>query len=119
MAGVTIVQGPFKIVQCEDDSYFWDFYQLHKASKKDGTTEDVWKIRAYGITLSSAIIKIIKIMTAHKLKDQPVTLREFLNEFLKNKKEILHKFNVDDLVESKFIDNEYVKSKETLEHSST
>lgn len=94
---VTIIEGAFKLEQCDDDSLFWDLYQKKNVKHKDDSVTEEWKIRSYGITLSGAVNRIILILTAHRLGTEATKMKDYLKLYREVANEVISKFAIANL----------------------
>lgn len=95
MALICIEEGGFRIEQSTPDSIdFWDLSQLVKIKHKDGTESTDYKIRAYGISLGMCIDTIIGIRVRMKHVDKIKHLKDFLEAYYTEKKEVYKFFKI-------------------------
>lgn len=74
-----VIEGSFyKITPINEYSQFFDLELLHEIGGKNPRTE--FKVASYGITLESAIQKIINYAVRNKLPET-VTLKEYLDAY--------------------------------------
>lgn len=74
-----VIEGSFyKITPINEYSQFFDLELLHEIGGKNPRTE--FKVASYGITLESAIQKIINYAVRNKLPEI-VTLKEYLDAY--------------------------------------
>lgn len=76
---ITIVGDNYQLKQVSDGDVLWNLY--FKRKKKNG--EFKWDIESYGVTISRAIPKIINYNISQKLNGRNVTLRQYLQIWLK------------------------------------
>ncbi len=82
---MTIEGSFYKITPINEYSQFFDLELLHEIGGKNPRKE--FKIASYGITLESAIQKIINFAVRNKLPET-VTLKEYLDEYKKESNSI-------------------------------
>lgn len=82
--------GNFVLESVSDDSNLWNLSFYKRVKKRDtGNYELELDTPLYGLTLSSALLRIAKKRTAKKYEEQTITLKEFLKDYQNNYKEIV------------------------------
>lgn len=76
---IVIIGENYQLKQISDSDVHWNLYL--KRFKKNG--EEKWVCDAYGVTITTAIPKIINFMIAQKLNGKAVTLRQYLQIWAK------------------------------------
>lgn len=81
---MVIVGSFYRLTPINNSSPRYDLELLCDIKGKNPRKE--WKVEAYGISLEYAIIKCINYATRQKFQeDQTITLKDYLNEFRKQK----------------------------------
>lgn len=85
-----IVEKDFKLVPVSDDSSLWNLNFMKRVKKRD-TGEYVMELgdTLYGLTLSSALLRIAKHRTAKKYAEDNISLFQFLKDYQKSYKEMV------------------------------
>lgn len=76
---ITIVGENYQLKQISDSSHLWNLYLKRK--KKNG--EEKFVIEAYGVVIRQAMPMIINYMISQKLNGQAVTLKQYLQIWVK------------------------------------
>ena len=85
-----VIEGDFyRITPVNEYSAFFDLELLHEIGGKNPRKE--FKPVAYGLKLDHAINAVIRFAINNKYKDQVITLKDYVNEFKKQKENILSK----------------------------
>lgn len=80
----------FILKAVSDDSNLWDLSFYKKVKKRDtGKFEMELDNPLYGLTLSSALLRIAKHRSAKKYENENITLFEFLKDYQSNYREIV------------------------------
>ena len=80
----------FMLKPVSDDSNLWDLSFYKKVKKRDtGKFEMELDNPLYGLTLSSALLRIAKHRSAKKYENENITLFEFLKDYQSNYREIV------------------------------
>lgn len=88
------IQGDFyRIEPINDNSPLFDLYLLRTIKSKANPREE-FQIEGYGMTLESAIGRIIRYAVSTKFKNEIVTLENYLDVFKQTKEEILKEIPV-------------------------
>lgn len=88
------IQGDFyRIEPINDNSPFYDLYLLRTIKSKTNP-RDEFQIEGYGMTLESAIGRIIRYAVSTKFKNETITLENYLDVFKQTKEEVLKEITV-------------------------
>lgn len=79
------IEGTFyKLIPIDDNSPFFDLSLLKTIKSKTNPREE-WQIVAYGITIDTAIRRIINYAINSKYQDEAITFEEYLNAYNREK----------------------------------
>lgn len=73
-----IEESDFRLIPMSDDSNFWDLEFLHTVKSRTGGTRQEFKNAAYGLTLESAIKRIVHYRCINKCKNDALNMNEYL-----------------------------------------
>lgn len=86
-----VIEGSFyKLTPVNDHSAFFDLELLYEIGGKNPRKE--FKIASYGVTLDRAINAIVRFAINNKYKNEVITLKQYLDEFNEQKKDIVSAF---------------------------
>ena len=87
---MTIQEKDFVLTPVSDDSNLFNLAFYKKVKKRDtGKFEFELGNSLYGLTLSSALMRIAHHRVAKKYEEDNITLRQFLNDYKKSYEEII------------------------------
>lgn len=81
-----IEESDFRLENSSDFSQFWDLELLYTVKPKSGEPRQEFKNAGYGLTLGSAIKRVINYRLNNK--KQIYTLKEYLSEYKKENAQI-------------------------------
>lgn len=81
-----IEESDFRLENSNDFSQFWDLELLYMVKPKSGEPRQEFKNAGYGLTLESAIKRIINYRLSNK--KEIYTLKEYLSEYKKENAQI-------------------------------
>ena len=81
-----IEESDFRLENSNDFSQFWDLELLYTVKPKSGEPRQEFKNAGYGLTLESAIKRIINYRLSNK--KEIYTLKEYLSEYRKENAQI-------------------------------
>jgi len=73
-----IEESDFRLTPISNDSNFWDLEFLHTVNSRSGEIRQEFKNAAYGLTLESAIKRIIHYRCINKRKNDALNMNEYL-----------------------------------------
>ena len=80
-----IEEQDFKLSQVSDSSPFWDLELLYVVKPRGGEPRQEFKQSGYGLTLESAMKRIVNYRISSKHKEESLSMKDYLKEY----KEIL------------------------------
>lgn len=83
-----ITDSDFRFIPTTPSSGSFDVELLHTITNKSGESRQEFKNVAYGISLDSAIQRVIRYRVYNKHKDQALTIKQYLDEFKKELKKL-------------------------------
>lgn len=75
---MTIEESDFRLTPMSNDSNFWDLEFLHTVKSRSGEIRQEFKNAAYGLTLESAIKRIVHYRCINKRKNDALNMNEYL-----------------------------------------
>lgn len=85
---MTIEESDFKLIPCSEASPHFDLELLYTVNKGKSNERIEFRNAGYGLTLESAIRRIIMSRIASKHGEGTISLKEFLGEFKEEIKKI-------------------------------
>lgn len=93
MAALVIEDGGFRLEEVEIGSPFFDLYGRKKVQHKDGTSTIEWKILGYGLTIESALNKIILCRMSAR-NSEVLNLKQFFEAYKSERLETIKAFGL-------------------------
>lgn len=78
-----IVEKDFKLVPCDDNSPLFDLELLYVIKPRGGESRLEFKNAGYGLSLKTAVKKIIQYRINCKHKEEAIKLKTYFDEFKK------------------------------------
>lgn len=78
-----IVEKDFKLIPCDDSSPLFDLELLYVIKPRGGESRLEFKNAGYGLSLKTAIKKIIQYRINCKHKEEAIKLKTYFDEFKK------------------------------------
>ena len=88
-----VIEGSFyRLTPVNEHSAFFDLELLHEIKGKNPRKE--FKTAAYGLTLDKAMNAIVRYAVNNTYKDEIVNLKQYIDEFAKQRKAIRAEFGI-------------------------
>ena len=78
---MTIEEADFKLIPCSESSSHYDLELLYIVNKGKNNERTEFRNVGYGLSLESAIRRIIRYRIGNKYKEEAITLKQFLEAF--------------------------------------
>ena len=78
---MTIEEADFKLIPCSESSSLYDLELLYIVNKGKNNERTEFRNVGYGLSLESAIRRIIRYRIGNKYKEEAITLKQFLEAF--------------------------------------
>ncbi len=83
-----IEESDFRLTPVSDNSPFWDLELLYTIKSRTGLKKQEFKNSGYGLTLNSAIKKIVSFRIQNKHSDEAITMKQYLDEYKNETKKL-------------------------------
>ena len=78
---MTIEEADFKLIPCSESSSRYDLEVLYIVNKGKSNERTEFRNVGYGLSLESAIRRIIRYRIGNKYEEEAITLKQFLEAF--------------------------------------
>lgn len=78
---MVIQEVDFRLTSIGEADVLWDLELLYTINGKNKETREEFKIAAYGIPLTAAMLRIVNFRINKKIGETPMTMKEYLKEY--------------------------------------
>lgn len=84
-----IIEKDFKLTPIDDSSPFFDLELLYTVKPRGGEARTEFRNAGYGLTLKTAIKKIVHYKVCNNHRDEAIELKTYFNEYKKELDELI------------------------------